>query len=38
MFCSALDRINYFSSAKHSDSYDFSTLYTSIPHEGFDKG
>ena len=29
---SALDRINYFSLAKHSDSYDFSTLYTSIPH------
>ena len=30
---SALDRINYFSLAKHSDSYDFSTLYTSIPHD-----
>ena len=30
---SALSRINYFSSAKHSDSYDFSTLYTSIPHD-----
>ena len=26
-------RINYFSSARHSDSYDFSTLYTSIPHD-----
>ena len=30
---SALSGINYFSSAKHSDSYDFSTLYTSIPHD-----
>ena len=30
---STLDRVNYFSSAKHSDSYDFSTLYTSIPHD-----
>jgi hypothetical protein len=29
---SALDKINYFSTAKHFDSYDFSTLYTSIPH------
>ena len=29
----ALDKINYFSSAKHGDSYDFSTLYTSIPHD-----
>ena len=29
---STLNTINYFSSAKHSDSYDFSTLYTSIPH------
>ena len=29
----ALNRINHFSSAKHSDSYDFSTLYTSIPHD-----
>lgn len=28
-----LDNINYFSSAKHSDSYDFSTLYTSIPND-----
>ena len=27
-----LGKINYFSSARHSDSYDFSTLYTSIPH------
>ena len=27
-----LDKINYFSTAKHFDSYDFSTLYTSIPH------
>ena len=23
---------NYFSTAKHFDSFDFSTLYTSIPH------
>jgi hypothetical protein len=29
---SALNTINYFSTAKHFDSYDFSTLYTSIPH------
>ena len=29
---SALSKINYFSTAKHLDSYDFSTLYTSIPH------
>ena len=29
---SALHNINYFSTAKHFDSYDFSTLYTSIPH------
>ena len=29
---SALSKINYFSVAKHFDSYDFSTLYTSIPH------
>ena len=29
---SALNKINYFSTAKHFDSYDFSTLYTSIPH------
>ena len=28
-----LIRINYFSLAKHNDSYDFSTLYTSIPHD-----
>ena len=28
-----LDRINYFSSAKHSDSYDFCTFYTNIPHD-----
>ena len=28
-----LSRINYFSLAKHNDSYDFSTLYTSIPHD-----
>jgi hypothetical protein len=30
---STLKKINYFSSAKHCDSYDFSTLYTSIPHD-----
>ena len=29
---SALNKINYFSTARHFDSYDFSTLYTSIPH------
>ena len=29
---SALSKIKYFSTAKHLDSYDFSTLYTSIPH------
>ena len=29
---SALSKINYFSTAKHLDSYDFSTLYISIPH------
>ena len=29
---SALSKINYFSTAKCFDSYDFSTLYTSIPH------
>ena len=29
---SALSKINYFSTAKHLDSYDFSTLYTSSPH------
>ena len=29
---SALNRINYFSMARHFDCYDFSTLYTSIPH------
>ena len=29
---STLDKINYFSTARHLDSYDFSTLYTSIPH------
>ena len=29
---SALSKINYFSAAKYFDSYDFSTLYTSIPH------
>ena len=28
-----LSRINYFSLAKHNDSYDYSTLYTSIPHD-----
>ena len=28
-----LNKINYFSTARHLDSYDFSTLYTSIPHE-----
>ena len=27
------NKINYFSTAKHLDSYDFSTLYTSIPHD-----
>ena len=30
---SMLHRVNYFSSAQHSDSYDFSNLYTSIPHD-----
>ena len=29
---SALSKNNYFSTAKHLYSYDFSTLYTSIPH------
>ena len=29
---SASNRIYYFSTARHFDSYDFSTLYTSIPH------
>ena len=29
---STLYRINYFSTARHFDSYDFTTLYTSIPH------
>ena len=29
---STLSKINYFSTAKHLDNYDFSTLYTSIPH------
>ena len=29
---STINTINYFSTAKHFDSYDFSTLYTSIPH------
>ena len=29
---STLNNINYFSTARHFDSYDFSTLYTSIPH------
>ena len=29
---SALNNVNYFSTAKHFDSYDFSILYTSIPH------
>ena len=28
-----LSRINYFSLAKHNDNYDFSTLYTSVPHD-----
>ena len=28
----SLNKINYFSTAKHFDSFDFSTLYTSIPH------
>ena len=27
-----MSKINYFSTARHFDSYDFSTLYTSIPH------
>ena len=26
-------KTNYFSPAKHFDSFDFSTLYTSIPHD-----
>ena len=30
---STINKINYFSTAKHLDSYDFSTLYTSIPHD-----
>ena len=29
---STLNKINYFSTARHFDSYDFSTLYTRIPH------
>ena len=29
---STLSKINYFSVAKHFDTYDFSTLYTAIPH------
>ena len=29
---STLNKINYFSKARHFDSYDFSTLYRSIPH------
>ena len=29
---SSLNKVNYFSTAKHFDSFDFSTLYTSIPH------
>ena len=29
---STLQNINITSTAKHMDSYDFSTLYTSIPH------
>ena len=29
---STLNKMNYFSTAKHLDSYHFSTLYTSIPH------
>ena len=29
---STLNKINYFSTARHFDSYDFSMLYTSIPH------
>ena len=29
---STLNKINYFSTARHFDSYYFSTLYTSIPH------
>ena len=29
---STLNKINYFYTARHFDSYDFSTLYTSIPH------
>ena len=27
-----LNTINYFYTARHFDSYDFTTLYTSIPH------
>ena len=34
---SALSKINYFSTAKHLDSYDFSTLYTSIPHTSLEE-
>ena len=30
---STLNKINYFSTAKHLDSYDFATLYTSIRHD-----
>ena len=30
---STLNNINYFSTAKHLDSYDFATLYTSIRHD-----
>ena len=29
---SSLNKINYFSTAKHFDSFDFTALYTSIPH------
>ena len=34
---STLNKINYFSTARHFDSYDFSTLYTSIPHAALRK-
>ena len=30
---STLNKINYFSTAKHLDGYDFATLYTSIRHD-----
>ena len=33
-----LNKINYFSTARHFDSYDFTTLYTSIPHAALSFG